>query len=541
MVAVAIVVMIVLIVVIILEAVIGEPTINRGSKLEPLPCQPRNAKTFISAGGDATITSTTNNHDLVQADVAFTLRADPGSEPVDFRRMELFVSTNGGWINDRPLLVFDRDRGVNEWNLPGTIPGGGEVEHQLFSPLVCETPANLMLFVESLRAGALSTYMTQVPVRTTGATIFFRWQPVTPQPSPPDVPVSYFPLTETVFLTLQEPLHVVPVAGGPHDLLFVTGQVLNCTGGPIHISHFRSFVRDSELTAIAAMDVPRIFRDALDWSNTVEIDMDRGPTNLKLLGFSFAIEKLPDQKPWQELNIEMCVTDSTGQSFRIMRNAPVQEGFFAQTISKNFKAPVPPIANRVWVAQNGPQVSGFNRNNIRLRNRYAYDFVLALDTPTLPTTFSNGDRNDDFFVYVEKVAVRAMADGTIFFVQDAFGENNGRNAVPGSNEGYVEIRHSNGVFARYRHLRPHDAVLSDFPELSNLAAGNTVQQGDIIGVIGNSGISHEPHLHVECWQFDERTGVFLSVPFGFDNVIKPDGAPLTGVLKHNTPFEIAGS
>jgi len=51
---------------------------------------------------------------------------------------------------------------------------------------------------------------------------------------------------------------------------------------------------------------------------------------------------------------------------------------------------------------------------------------------------------------------------------------------------YILIRHKHGYYTRYAHL------LS-----SRVRMGQRVQQGDVIGYIGNTGISTGPHLHYE--------------------------------------------
>ena len=51
---------------------------------------------------------------------------------------------------------------------------------------------------------------------------------------------------------------------------------------------------------------------------------------------------------------------------------------------------------------------------------------------------------------------------------------------------YIIIRHNHGYFTRYAHM------LS-----SRVRLGQRVQQGDVIGYIGNTGLSTGPHLHYE--------------------------------------------
>ena len=51
---------------------------------------------------------------------------------------------------------------------------------------------------------------------------------------------------------------------------------------------------------------------------------------------------------------------------------------------------------------------------------------------------------------------------------------------------YVIIRHKHGYYTRYAHMLSARARL-----------GQRVQQGEVIGYIGNTGLSTGPHLHYE--------------------------------------------
>lgn len=91
----------------------------------------------------------------------------------------------------------------------------------------------------------------------------------------------------------------------------------------------------------------------------------------------------------------------------------------------------------------------------------------------------------DFLADMDK-PVYATADGTIDKIQ---------SSDPG--EGYgnlVTIRHSNGISTNYAHL-------SGF---NNIEEGQEVKMGDIIGFVGSSGKSNEPHLHYEVLVNNKR-------------------------------------
>jgi murein DD-endopeptidase MepM/ murein hydrolase activator NlpD len=73
--------------------------------------------------------------------------------------------------------------------------------------------------------------------------------------------------------------------------------------------------------------------------------------------------------------------------------------------------------------------------------------------------------------------VRATADGSISWAQPRGGYGN-----------LVEIQHPSGYSTRYAHL-------SGFA--SGVRPGAAVQQGEVVGFVGSTGLSTGPHLHYE--------------------------------------------
>ncbi len=71
--------------------------------------------------------------------------------------------------------------------------------------------------------------------------------------------------------------------------------------------------------------------------------------------------------------------------------------------------------------------------------------------------------------------VQAMGEGTVVFA--------GRKSGYGNN---IEIKHGNTVLTRYSHLKE---ILVE--------VGQKVSPSDVIGLVGNTGVSTGPHLHLE--------------------------------------------
>ena len=81
----------------------------------------------------------------------------------------------------------------------------------------------------------------------------------------------------------------------------------------------------------------------------------------------------------------------------------------------------------------------------------------------------------DFSTWRTGDAVMATASGQVVTV----GFDNGFG-------NYVIIKHNHGIYTRYAHL-----------STSRVKKGQLVEQGDVIGYVGNTGISTGPHLHYE--------------------------------------------
>jgi murein DD-endopeptidase len=156
----------------------------------------------------------------------------------------------------------------------------------------------------------------------------------------------------------------------------------------------------------------------------------------------------------------------------------------------------PPLRGGEWLAANGPaNASGHRRALIpvggrsHIAQRFAIDWVqLREDGLT-----STGDKlkNENYRCYGAEAL--AVADGMVVAVKDGIPQNipgaNSR-AVPitletvGGNHVIVDLGH--GRYAFYAHLQPGSL---------RVKPGDRVRRGQVLGLVGNSGNSTEPHLH----------------------------------------------
>jgi murein DD-endopeptidase MepM/ murein hydrolase activator NlpD/outer membrane lipoprotein-sorting protein len=125
---------------------------------------------------------------------------------------------------------------------------------------------------------------------------------------------------------------------------------------------------------------------------------------------------------------------------------------------------------------------------------YAYDIVGL--GPNFELKKNGGKTNEDFYTWRKEVI--APADGVIVFSRNDVPENtqpgvidnkvfmsmpNPMYAVGGNN---VVIDHSNGEFSFLAHMQKGSVRVKE---------GDRVKQGDVIGLLGNTGNSDGPHLH----------------------------------------------
>jgi len=119
-----------------------------------------------------------------------------------------------------------------------------------------------------------------------------------------------------------------------------------------------------------------------------------------------------------------------------------------------------------------------------LAETFAYDFLqIGANGKSYQR---DGKNNEDYYAYGKKVL--AAKDGTVVLVRRDVAEN-----VPGETTNFttpsgnvVIVDHGNGQFGYYAHLKPFTV---------SLKTGARVKAGDVLGEVGNSGDSPEPHLH----------------------------------------------
>lgn len=156
----------------------------------------------------------------------------------------------------------------------------------------------------------------------------------------------------------------------------------------------------------------------------------------------------------------------------------------------------PPLRGGVWLIGNGPAPETGHRRALipvggvpSIAQRFAIDYVMLGDNDT---TFT-GDRlkNENYRAYGREAI--AVANGQVVATKDSIPENipgPASRAVPITLEtvggNYVILDIGQGRYAFYAHLQPGSL---------RVKVGDRVTRGQVVGLVGNSGNSTEPHLH----------------------------------------------
>ena len=155
--------------------------------------------------------------------------------------------------------------------------------------------------------------------------------------------------------------------------------------------------------------------------------------------------------------------------------------------------------------------------------RFAYDLIIRKwdpDEDRLRRTFpgSTGNENEDYLAWGKPVY--AMAAGTIISCGRDIADNpNPPAKISGGGGNTIWIQHANGEVSMYAHLMQHS-----IPE-HLCEVGYKVCENEFLGLVGNSGSSSEPHLHVQ-------------VQRGRPNSDKASGRPLPFRGIHSLPKDL---
>jgi hypothetical protein len=174
-----------------------------------------------------------------------------------------------------------------------------------------------------------------------------------------------------------------------------------------------------------------------------------------------------------------------------------------------------PLVGEDWVAGNGPSNTSVHRRALIPINGHAYiSQRLAIDwVQAYPDgKMYKGDPSDNRNYRAYGAEIHAVADGVVTQVGDGIPQNTpGAKslAVPitletvGGNHVIMEV--GNGLFAFYAHMQPGSL---------RVKVGDKVTRGQVLGLLGNTGNSSEPHLHFQICSANSELGS-EGLPYAF--------------------------
>lgn len=222
---------------------------------------------------------------------------------------------------------------------------------------------------------------------------------------------------------------------------------------------------------------------------------------------------------------------------RVLRSRITVDGYQVESVTtvSTFKPIMlgPPLRGSDWIAGNGPSNASVHRRalmavggRLHIAQRYAIDWVqLGADDKT----FTGDEKNNKSYHAYGQDAL-AVADATVVETKDGIPEN-----VPGENSravpitletvggNHVVLDLGGGLFAFYAHFQPGSL---------RVKVGDKVRRGQVLGLVGNSGNSSEPHLHFQVSDSNSPLGS-EGVPFvleSFDVLGAVAPRPKTNVL-----------
>ncbi|NQT29170.1 MAG: M23 family metallopeptidase [Candidatus Saganbacteria bacterium] len=155
----------------------------------------------------------------------------------------------------------------------------------------------------------------------------------------------------------------------------------------------------------------------------------------------------------------------------------------------------PPLGNKKWVTSGAPAPDSYHRRaalpldgKFYVAQRFAVDYMVIDDKDRL----SEGDptKNQSYFCFGEEII--SVADGIVTSTQDDIPENVATvrpkaTTIEKLEGNYVVVDIGNGNYAFYAHLQPGSV---------RVKPGDTVKRGQVLGLLGNTGNSDAPHLHM---------------------------------------------
>lgn len=199
----------------------------------------------------------------------------------------------------------------------------------------------------------------------------------------------------------------------------------------------------------------------------------------------------------------------------------------------------PPLLGDEWLASNISNDSHHRRalltfsGELRVPQRFAIDWVrVGADDRSF-----SGDPSENLNYHAYGAEVLAVAEGVVVRTNDGVdenipGETPGPDVEPGGNFVVLDIGGDQQVL--YAHLIPGSL---------RVQTGEAVKRGDVIGLLGNSGNSTEPHLHFHVARVINLQSLSaldaIGLPFVHESFVIQRNRPVLGERQLELPLDRA--
>jgi hypothetical protein len=457
----------------------------------PKPQDP-NAMDLLKATGSGTLNAV--NPDLFQ-DWSTNVKVENISpDSVTLTRIAHLFSSEQGWTWYGANVALNGDF----WGHPLTMVAGATYNFNSGWG-ASNNPKYMMFQIQAQSsAGIFQDLLAQFPISAAGFT-----------------PVQPLPLHAPVFLGIQGPVEVIPYT----DKIFrcqVTAQIVNATGKAMTIHRVHVRLEDSNGILIYKKDLPLLF--------TWDQDLDGMPIISPMVDQPFKNVDAPLPKFTHVFDVPR---DFKAGIIRVECNVKIGEDCYGDARELPVKLGPKNIllspVQGTWSWGNGPGASYLHGHSYP-EHRYSYDIGKVVNGSQ---TVAGGDPLDNKTYNCFGQPILAMLDGEVIFLSDTNPDNNGNENPSNPGPANVVVIKSGDIYHLYAHLKQDSAMVS---------VGDMIAAGKEIGLVGNSGGSSAPHLHVGITRRDSN-GFLRSLPMSFKNLQDTNGAAVVGTPKDQTQYK----
>jgi hypothetical protein len=332
------------------------------------------------------------------------------------------------------------------------------------------------------------------------------------------------------------------------DVLLRALRIKNKTSGTIKLKRIQFDIRIKDKT-VRQVVYPEEMLESLARTLTKNIENIRGKPAQIFLGTerfwdNKRLSSTPTLRPNQETGVLL-------EHFKILRKDPIDECavsvFYTQNDEEQSSICRIPVIqyenkNSYIFPLKGNWLVVYNYDNTYTHRRchsqgFAIDLIQLTDN--LKLVRKKRSYNEDYPAYGKEVY--AVADGEVVDCFNEFPENppgfgsrlpkeewdrlkKEYGFVAGIAGNYVILKHVNNEYSFYAHMVPRSL---------SIKKGDLVKQGQVIGLVGNSGNSDAPHLHFHLMNGQSILSA-RGLPCRFSNIKDITGEKLTFIDENNS-------